>query len=84
MLLGQSRQDGFTEVKDKVYDLSFNTERKDLTIQQKNGDVVLGVQSGKVHTSRVTPEILQTFEGANSLLDKTYSSYKAQSREIHR
>ncbi|MHC5915099.1 MAG: hypothetical protein ACYTXE_29830, partial [Nostoc sp.] len=84
MVLGQSRQDGFTEVKGKVYDLSFNTERKDLTIQQKNGDVVLGVQSGKVHTSRVTPEIIKTFEGANSLLDKTYSSYQAQSREIHR
>ncbi|MBN3947154.1 MAG: hypothetical protein HWQ38_12010 [Nostoc sp. NMS7] len=84
MVLGQSRQDGFTEVKGKVYDLSFNTERKDLTIQQKNGDIVLGVQSGKVHTSRVTPEIIKTFEGANSLLDKTYSSYQAQSREIHR
>ncbi|MBE8968065.1 hypothetical protein IQ277_18145 [Nostocales cyanobacterium LEGE 12452] len=84
MVLGQSRQDGFTEVKGKVYDLSFNTERKDLTIQQKNGDVVLGVQSGKVHTSRVTPEIIKTFEGANSLLDKTYSCYQAQSREIHR
>jgi hypothetical protein len=84
MVLGQSRQDGFTEVKGKVYDLSFNTECKDLTIQQKNGDVVLGVQSGKVHTSRVTPEIIKTFEGANSLLDKTYSSYQAQSREIHR
>ncbi|MBC1299295.1 hypothetical protein GNF11_31235, partial [Nostoc sp. UCD122] len=84
MVLGQSQQDGFTEVKGKVYDLSFNTERKDLTIQQKNGDVVLGVQSGKVHTSRVTPEIIKTFEGANSLLDKTYFSYQAQSREIHR
>ncbi|MEH2003141.1 MAG: hypothetical protein V7L00_31180 [Nostoc sp.] len=84
MVLGQSRQDGFTEVKGKIYDLSFNTERKDLTIQQKNGDVVLGVQSGKVHTSRVTPEILQTFEGANSLLDKTYSSSPSQSIEINR
>ncbi|MCC5619012.1 hypothetical protein LC605_28810 [Nostoc sp. CHAB 5836] len=84
MVLGQSRQDGFTEVKGKVYDLSFNTERKDLTISKKNGDVVLGVQSGKVHTSQVTPEILQTFEGANSQIDQTYSDSQAQSREIHR
>ncbi|WP_416212632.1 hypothetical protein [Nostoc sp. DedQUE04] len=84
MVLGQSRQDGFTEVKGKVYDLSFNTERKDLTIQQKNGDIVLGVESGKVHISQVTPEIIKTFEGANSLLDKTYFSSQSQSREIHR
>jgi hypothetical protein len=84
MVLGKLKQDGFTEVKGKVYDLSFNTERKDLTIRERNGDVVLGVQSGKVQTNRVTPEILQTFEIVNSQIDKNYSKAKAQEIEIHR
>jgi hypothetical protein len=76
-VLGQPREDGFTYVQGKIYDLSFHAERKDLVIAQKSGEVILSVQSGQVQSNKVTPKILQTFEQANQQIDQNL----AQSRE---
>ncbi|WP_336622371.1 hypothetical protein [Chlorogloeopsis sp. ULAP01] len=76
MVWGEVKQDGFTQLKGKVYDLTFNTQQKDLIIAHKNGEVVLDVQSGQVQTNRVTPELIQAFERANSELDKVLAKTK--------
>ncbi|MHC5747429.1 MAG: hypothetical protein ACYTXT_37250 [Nostoc sp.] len=81
MVWGKSDENG-TEVQGKIYDLAFNTQQRDLTISQKNGEVVLNLQSGKVQTNKVTPQILQTFEDANSQIDKILAENKSQELEI--
>jgi hypothetical protein len=73
---GQPEPDGTTRVQGKIYDVSFHPERKDLAVAHKNGDVILSVQSGGVEINRVTPEILQDFESANSKLDEVLETKK--------
>ncbi|MBE9210545.1 hypothetical protein IQ244_29390 [Nostoc sp. LEGE 06077] len=77
--LGQPGDDSTTRVQGKIYDLVFNPQSKDLAIAHKNGDVILFVQSGKVQINRLTPEILQDFENANSKLDEVLESKKQAS-----
>ncbi|QMS86484.1 hypothetical protein HUN01_02470 (plasmid) [Nostoc edaphicum CCNP1411] len=83
MVWGKSDENG-TQVQGKIYDLAFNTQQRDLTISQKNGEVILNLQSGKVQTNKVTPQILQTFEDANSQIDKILAKNKSQELEIQR
>lgn len=83
MVWGKSDENG-TQVLGKIYDLAFNTQQRDLTISQKNGEVILNLQSGQVQTNKLTPQILQTFEDANSQIDKILAQNKSQGLEIHR
>ncbi|MDZ8259002.1 hypothetical protein [Nostoc sp. ChiQUE01b] len=83
MVWGKSDENG-TQVQGKIYDLAFNTQQRDLTISQKNGEVILNLQSGQVQTNKLTPQILQTFEDANSQIDKILAQNKSQGLEIHR
>ncbi|MGJ5629096.1 hypothetical protein [Nostoc sp. CALU 1950] len=81
MFWGKSDENG-TQVQGKIYDLAFNTQQRDLTISQKNGEVILNLQSGQVQTNKLTPQILQTFEDANSQIDKILAENKSQELEI--
>ncbi|MBC6435509.1 hypothetical protein FM036_39310 [Nostoc sp. HG1] len=66
------------------FDLTFSTERKDLTIAQKNGEIVLNLESGKVQTNKITPQILQTFEEVNTQIDKILAKSQGQDMELQR
>ncbi|RCJ39074.1 hypothetical protein A6770_39100 [Nostoc minutum NIES-26] len=81
---GQVRDDGFTHVKGKVYDVTFNAEQKDLAIAHSNGEVILSLQSGKVHTNKVTTEVLQAFEQVNNQIDAIRTKNKGQEVELQR
>ncbi|WP_230967693.1 hypothetical protein [Nostoc commune] len=81
MVWGKPDESG-TQVQGKIYDLAFNTQQRDLTISQKNGEVILKLQSGKVQTNKLTPQILQTFEDANSQIDKILEKNKSKELEI--
>ncbi|MBD6620141.1 hypothetical protein FNW02_31205 [Komarekiella sp. 'clone 1'] len=81
-ILGESTSDGSFQVKGKIYDIFLNPERKDLIISQKNGDVVLSVQSGKVQTNKVSPDIIQTFEQANAKVDQLLSPVRSGGMEL--
>ncbi|MDM9580273.1 hypothetical protein [Nostoc sp. GT001] len=83
MVWGKSNENG-TQVLGKIYDLAFNTQQRDLTISQKNGEIILNLQSGKVQTNKVTPQILQTFEDANSQIDKILAKSQTQQIDIQR
>ncbi|QHG20559.1 hypothetical protein [Nostoc sp. ATCC 53789] len=83
MVWGKSDENGI-QVQGKIYDLAFNTQQRDLTISQKNGEVILNLQSGQVQTNKLTPQILQTFEDANSQIDKILAKNKSQELEIQR
>lgn len=83
MVWGKSDENG-TQFIGKIYDLAFNTQQRDLTISQKNGEVILNLQSGKVQTNKVTPQILQIFEGANSQIDKNLAKSQAQQIGLQR
>ncbi|MBD2683599.1 MULTISPECIES: hypothetical protein [Nostoc] len=74
--LGQRKDDGTTRVQGKIYDVSFNPERQDWAIAHRSGDVILSVQSGRVQINRLTPEILHSFESANSKLDEVLETKK--------
>ncbi|MBD2527333.1 hypothetical protein [Nostoc sp. FACHB-133] len=80
MAWGKSNENG-TQVQGKIYDLAFNTQQRDLTISQKNGEVILNLQSGRVQTNKVTPQILQTFEDVNTQIDKILA--KSQTQQIN-
>ena len=82
MLKGVVTEDGFTQIQGKIYDITFNTQQRDLTISQKNGEVILNLQSGKVQTNKVTPEVIQTFEQANSQIDRLVAQSKAHTNSI--
>ena len=69
MVWGQPAQDGFTVVRGKVYDLAYNGDRKDLVIAQKDGDVLLKVETGKITVNKITPQLLETFENANTKVE---------------
>ncbi|MBE9002247.1 hypothetical protein IQ274_29585 [Nostoc sp. LEGE 12447] len=83
MIWGKSNENA-TQVQGKIYDLAFNTQQRDLTISQKNGEVILNLQSGKVQTNKVTPQILQTFEDANTQIDKILAKSQGQQIELQR
>jgi hypothetical protein len=82
--LGQLEPDGTARVSGKIYDLTLNTERRDLAISHKNGDVILDVQSGQVQISRVTPQVLQDFETANNKLDEILEKNQKQATGLQR
>ncbi len=83
MVWGKSNENG-TQVQGKIYDLAFNTQQRDLTISQKNGEVILNLRSGKVQTNQLTPEILQTFEDANTQIDKILAKSQTQQIDLQR
>ncbi|MHC5917613.1 MAG: hypothetical protein ACYTXE_43070, partial [Nostoc sp.] len=83
MVWGKSNENG-TQVQGKIYDLAFNTQQRDLTISQKNGEVILNLQSGRVQTNKLTPQILQTFEDANSQIDKILAKSQTQQIDLQR
>lgn len=82
MVWGKSDENG-TQVQGKIYDLAFNTQQRDLTISQKNGEVILNLQSGRVQTNKLTSQILQTFEDVNTQIDKILMKNKNQELKIH-
>lgn len=84
MLKGVVMEDGFTQVQGKIYDITFNAQQRDLTISQKNGEVILNLESGKVQTNKVTPQILQTFEDVNTQIDKILAKSIGQDAELQR
>ncbi|MDZ7965861.1 MAG: hypothetical protein RM368_12935 [Nostoc sp. DedSLP03] len=79
MVWGKPHENG-TQVLGKIYDLAFNTQQRDLTISQKNGEVILNLQSGQLQTNKLTPHILQTFEDVNTQIDKILA--KSQTQQI--
>ncbi|OYD90427.1 hypothetical protein CDG77_17270 [Nostoc sp. 'Peltigera membranacea cyanobiont' 213] len=83
MAWGKSDENG-TKVQGKIYDLAFNTQQRDLTISQKNGEVILNLQSGRVQTNKLTPQILQTFEDVNTQIDKILAKSQAQQVDLQR
>ncbi len=83
MVWGKSNENG-TQVQGKIYDLAFNTQQRDLTISQKNGEVILNLRSGKVQTNQLTPQILQTFEDANTQIDKILAKSQTQKIDLQR
>ncbi|RCJ31945.1 hypothetical protein A6769_29465 [Nostoc punctiforme NIES-2108] len=83
MVWGKPNENG-TQVLGKIYDVTFSTQQRDLTISQKNGEVILNLQSGKVQTNKLTPQILQTFEDANSQIDKILAKPQAQQIGLQR
>nr|WP_242055901.1 hypothetical protein [Nostoc flagelliforme] len=83
MVWGKSDENG-TQVQGKIYDLAFNTQQRDLTISQKNGEVILNLQSGQVQAYKLTPQILQTFEDANTQIDKILAKSQTQQIDLQR
>ena len=83
MVWGKSDENG-TQVQGKIYDLAFNTQQRNLTISQKNGEVILNLQSGQVQTNKLTPQILQTFEDVNTQIDKILAKSQTQQIDLQR
>ncbi|ODG99914.1 hypothetical protein A4S05_35890 [Nostoc sp. KVJ20] len=83
MAWGKSDENG-TKVQGRIYDLAFNTQQRDLTISQKNGEVILNLQSGQVQTNKLTPQILQTFEDVNTQIDKILAKSQIQQVDLQR
>jgi hypothetical protein len=70
MVWGQPIEDNLTLVSGNIYDLAYNAERKDLAIAQKDGEVLLKVETGKITVNKLTPQLLETFENANKKLEE--------------
>ncbi|MBG1270794.1 hypothetical protein F8S12_32735, partial [Nostoc sp. WHI] len=83
MVWGKSNENG-TQFLGKIYDLAFNIQQRDLTISQKNGEVILNLQSGQVQTNKLTPQILQTFEDANTQIDKILAKSQTEQIDLQR
>ncbi|WP_152591815.1 hypothetical protein [Nostoc sphaeroides] len=83
MVWGKSDENG-TQVQGKIYDLAFNSQQRDLTILQKNGEVIFNLQSGRVQTNKLTPQILQTFEDVNTQIDKILAKSQTQQIDLQR
>jgi hypothetical protein len=81
-VLGQPGEDGSIQVKSKIYDISLNPSQKDLTISQKNGDVILNIQSSQVQTNLVSSEVIKTFEDINTKIDTVLFQVKSEYLEI--
>jgi hypothetical protein len=76
-VLGKPSPDGSTQVSGKVYNINFNSDCKNLTITQKNGDVILAVVSAKVQVNHVSDDVIQAFEAANTKLDQALSPVRS-------
>ncbi|BBD62742.1 hypothetical protein NIES2109_55920 (plasmid) [Nostoc sp. HK-01] len=74
--LGQCEEDGTTRVQGKIYDVSFHPEQRSWAIAHSKGDVILRVQAGRVQINKLTPEIVQQFESANSKVDEVLETKK--------
>ncbi|MFW9257577.1 hypothetical protein [Nostoc sp. CALU 546] len=83
MVWGKSNENG-TQFQGKIYDLAFNTQQRDLIISQKDGEVILNLQSGKVQTNKLTPQILQTLEDANNQIDQILAKSQTQQIDLQR
>ncbi|MEH1771264.1 MAG: hypothetical protein V7L30_33660, partial [Nostoc sp.] len=83
MVWGKSDENG-TQVLGKIYDLAFNIQQRDLTISQKNGEVIFNLQSGQLQTNKLTPQILQTFEDVNTQIDKILAKSQTQQVDLQR
>ncbi|MBD2730444.1 hypothetical protein H6G96_30035 [Nostoc sp. FACHB-892] len=83
MVWGKS-DENITQFLGKIYDITFNTQQRDLTILQKNGEIILNLQSGQVQTNKLTPQILQTFEDANTQIDRILTKSQTQQIDIQR
>ncbi|WP_225912743.1 hypothetical protein [Nostoc flagelliforme] len=83
MVLGKS-DENITQFLGKIYGITFNTQQRDLTILQKNGEIILNLQSGRVQTNKLTPQILQTFEDANTQIDRILTKSQTQQIDIQR
>jgi hypothetical protein len=83
MVWGKPHENG-TQVQGKIYDLGFNTQQRDLTISHKSGEVILNLQSGRVQTNKLTPQILQTFEDVNTQIDKILAKSQTQQIDLQR
>jgi hypothetical protein len=76
------KSDGSHQVNGKVYDILFDSDRKNLTVSNKNGDIILGVQSGKVQSNKVTPAVIQAFEQANTKVDQALLKAKESGMQL--
>ncbi|WP_242055479.1 hypothetical protein [Nostoc flagelliforme] len=81
-VLGKPSPDGSTQVSGKVYNINFNSDCKNLTITQKNGDVILAVVSAKVQVNHVSDDVIQAFEAANTKLDQALSPVRSGGMEL--
>lgn len=81
-VIGKAANNGYTYLEGKAYDIAYNSTKKDLTISNKTGEVVLGIQSGKIHINQVSPEIVADFDRANANLDESLK--KSQNNQIER
>ncbi|MCC5623821.1 hypothetical protein LC574_21990, partial [Nostoc sp. CHAB 5715] len=81
-VLGQPGESGSIQVKGKTYDISLNSSQKDLTIFQKNGNVILDIQSGQVQTNQISSEILKNFEQINTKIDTALAQVKSEYIEM--
>jgi hypothetical protein len=81
-VLGKPSPDGSTQVSGKVYNINFNSDCKNLTITQKNGDVILAVVSAKVQVNHVSDDVIQAFEAANTKLDQALSPVRSGGIEL--
>jgi hypothetical protein len=81
-VLGEQKSDGSHQVNGKVYDILFDSDRKNLTVSNKNGDIILGVQSGKVQSNKVTPAVIQAFEQANTKVDQALLKAKESGMQL--
>ncbi|MBW4426944.1 MAG: hypothetical protein KME50_21480 [Nostoc desertorum CM1-VF14] len=81
-VLGKPSPDGSTQVSGKVYNVNFNSDCKNLTITQKNGDVILAVVSAKVQVNHVSDDVIQAFEAVNTKLDQALSPVRSGSMEL--
>ena len=83
MVWGKTNENG-TQVLGKIYDITFSTQQRDLTISQKNGEVIFNLQSGRVQTNKLTPQIFQTFEDVNTQIDKILAKSQTQQIDLQR
>jgi O-acetyl-ADP-ribose deacetylase (regulator of RNase III) len=81
-VLGQPGESGSIQVKGKTYDISLNPSQKDLTIFQKNGNVILDIQSGQVQTNQISSEIVKNFEQINTKIDTALAQVKSEYIEM--
>ncbi|MEJ1933953.1 hypothetical protein WDZ92_27465, partial [Nostoc sp. NIES-2111] len=54
MVWGHPTENNLTVVSGNTYDLAYNCDRKDLAIAQKDGEVLLRVETGKITVNKIT------------------------------
>ena len=68
--MGKTGADGYTQLTGKVYDISFNPQKEDLTIFTKDNNIILDIKSGRLQTNQVSPEIVNFFDEASVKFDE--------------